>query len=86
MREAAVVSQANPLQRIPGVALVLLFLITMFSAIAPGFLSIANLSNVVDTAVGAAVTVNQSSSTIDVKALTELAKQLRDHLKRASHR
>ena len=38
--------QSNPLQRIPGVALVLVFLITMFSAIAPGFLSIANLSNV----------------------------------------
>src|ERR1700737_3226069 len=46
MREAAVVSQSNPLQRIPGVALVLVFLIAMFGAIAPGFLSIANLSNV----------------------------------------
>src|SRR5882762_10084585 len=46
MREAATFAQSNPLQRIPGVALVLVFLITMFSAIAPGFLSIANLSNV----------------------------------------
>src|SRR4051794_41595358 len=46
MREAAVVSQPNPLQRIPGVAIVLVLLIAMFSAIAPGFLSVANLSNV----------------------------------------
>ncbi|MFK4577819.1 ABC transporter permease [Bradyrhizobium ottawaense] len=46
MREAAVVSQPNPLQRIPGVAIVLVLLITLFSVIAPGFLSVANLSNV----------------------------------------
>lgn len=46
MREAAVVSQPNPLQRIPGVAIVLVLLIALFSAIAPGFLSVANLSNV----------------------------------------
>jgi ribose transport system permease protein len=46
MREAAVVSQSNPLQRIPGVALVLVLLIAIFGAIAPGFLSVANLSNV----------------------------------------
>lgn len=46
MREAATFAQSNPLQRIPGVALVLVFLITLFGAIAPGFLSIANLSNV----------------------------------------
>lgn len=46
MREAAVVSGSNPLQRIPGVAMVLVLLITLFSAIAPGFLSVANLSNV----------------------------------------
>ena len=41
MREAAVVSQPNPLQRIPGVAIVLVLLIALFSAIAPGFLSVA---------------------------------------------
>lgn len=46
MREAAVVSEPNPLQRIPGVAIVLVLLIALFSAIAPGFLSVANLSNV----------------------------------------
>ncbi|MFK4568737.1 xanthosine utilization system XapX-like protein [Bradyrhizobium ottawaense] len=46
MREAAVVSQPNPLQRIPGVAIVLVLLVTLFSVIAPGFLSVANLSNV----------------------------------------
>ena len=46
MREAAVVSQPNPLQRIPGVAIVLVLLIALFGAIAPGFLSVANLSNV----------------------------------------
>ena len=46
MREAAVVSQPNPLQRIPGVAIVLVLLIALFSTIAPGFLSVANLSNV----------------------------------------
>ena len=46
MREAAVVSQPNPLQRIPGVAIVLALLIVVFGAIAPGFLSPANLSNV----------------------------------------
>lgn len=46
MREAAVVSQPNPLQRIPGVAIVLGGLIVLFGAIAPGFLTPANLSNV----------------------------------------
>ena len=46
MREAAVVSQPNPLQRIPVVAIVLVLLIALFSTIAPGFLSVANLSNV----------------------------------------
>src|SRR6266568_3788825 len=46
MREAAVVSQPNPLQRIPGVAIVLVVLIVLFGTIAPGFLSAANLSNV----------------------------------------
>ena len=46
MREAAIVSQPNPLQRIPGVAIVLGVLIVLFGAIAPGFLTPANLSNV----------------------------------------
>src|SRR3954451_8325252 len=46
MREAAAVSQPNLLQRIPGVAIVLGALIVLFGAIAPGFLSAANLSNV----------------------------------------
>ena len=46
MREAAVASEPNPLQRIPGVAIVLVLLVALFSAIAPGFLSVANLSNV----------------------------------------
>jgi len=46
MREAAVVAQPIPLQRIPGVAMVLALLIALFSVIAPGFLSVANLSNV----------------------------------------
>src|SRR3954467_15874389 len=46
MREAAVASQPNPLQRVPGVAIVLVLLIALFSTIAPGFLSVANLSNV----------------------------------------
>lgn len=35
MREAAVVSEPNPLQRIPGVAMVLVLLIALFSVIAP---------------------------------------------------
>jgi ribose transport system permease protein len=46
MRETAAVSQPYPLQRVPGVALVLILLIATFGAIAPGFLSIANVSNV----------------------------------------
>lgn len=46
MREAAVISQLNPLQRIPGVAFVLVALIALFGAVAPGFLSVGNLSNV----------------------------------------
>src|SRR6266702_6672375 len=46
MREAAVVAQPHPPQRIPGVAIVLGALIVLFGAIAPGFLSAANLSNV----------------------------------------
>ncbi|MFB9261976.1 ABC transporter permease [Bradyrhizobium erythrophlei] len=46
MPETAVVSRPNPLRRIPGVAIVLAALILLFGAIAPGFLSAANLSNV----------------------------------------
>src|SRR5712672_1072065 len=46
MSEAAIVSQKSLLQRIPGVAIVLVTLIAVFGAIAPGFLSAANLSNV----------------------------------------
>ena len=48
MREAARrLAQPDPLQRIPGVAdASLVLLIALFSAIAPGFLSVANLSNV----------------------------------------
>ena len=44
MSEAAIVSQKSLLQRIPGVAIVLVTLIAVFGAIAPGFLSAANLS------------------------------------------
>src|SRR5260370_39371539 len=46
MSEAAIVFQKSLLQRIPGVAIVLVTLIAVFGAIAPGFLSAANLSNV----------------------------------------
>ena len=46
MREAAVVSQPNPLQRIPGVAIVLGALIALFGAIAPGFPTAANIANI----------------------------------------
>jgi len=45
MREAAALP-ANPLQRIPGVAIMLGVLVVVFGAIAPGFLSTANISNV----------------------------------------
>ena len=46
MREIAATLPAHPLQRIPGVAIVLGLLIVVFGAIAPGFLSPANISNV----------------------------------------
>ncbi len=43
MRDSAV---ANPLRRIPGVAVMLALLVGIFGSIAPGFLSLANISNV----------------------------------------
>jgi len=43
MREAAA---AIPLRRIPGVAVMLALLVGLFGSIAPGFLSLANISNV----------------------------------------
>jgi len=43
MRESAA---ATPLRRIPGVALMLTLLVGIFGTIAPGFLSLANISNV----------------------------------------
>ncbi|MGJ5066198.1 ABC transporter permease [Bradyrhizobium oligotrophicum] len=46
MTDTAIVSPIRTLQRIPGVAIVLVLLIALFGAIAPGFLSAANLSNV----------------------------------------
>jgi len=46
MREGAAALPANPLQRIPGVAIMLGVLVVVFGAIAPGFLSTANIYNV----------------------------------------
>ncbi|WP_035981326.1 ABC transporter permease [Bradyrhizobium sp. STM 3843] len=46
MPDAAVISQIRLFQRTPGVAIVLVLLIGLFGAIAPGFLSAANLANV----------------------------------------
>jgi ribose transport system permease protein len=46
MREVAAALPAHPLQRIPGVAIMLGLLVVVFGAIAPGFLSAANISNV----------------------------------------
>jgi ribose transport system permease protein len=46
MREVAATLPAHPLQRIPGVAIMLGLLVIVFGAIAPGFLSAANISNV----------------------------------------
>ncbi len=43
MRDSAV---ASPLRRIPGVAVMLALLVGIFGSIAPGFLSLANISNV----------------------------------------
>jgi len=46
MREGAVTLPVHPLQRIPGVAIMLGLLVVVFGTIAPGFLSAANISNV----------------------------------------
>src|ERR1700676_556322 len=46
MREATTFLPASPLQRIPGVAAPLLLLVAAFGSVAPGFLSPANISNV----------------------------------------
>jgi ribose transport system permease protein len=46
MREVAAALPAHPLQRIPGVAIMLGLLVVAFGTIAPGFLSAANISNV----------------------------------------
>lgn len=46
MSDTTVVSSGRLLQRIPGVAIMLVLLLVVFSAVAPGFLSVANVTNV----------------------------------------
>jgi ribose transport system permease protein len=46
MREQAMVLNTNPLQRIPGVAVMLVLLCVAFSLMTPGFLTVPNISNV----------------------------------------
>jgi ribose transport system permease protein len=46
MREAINAVSRHPLQRIPGVAIMLVLLVAVFGTVAPGFLSPANVSNV----------------------------------------
>ena len=46
MREAVLAVTSNPLQRIPGVAIMLLLLVAVFGAVAPGFMSEVNIANV----------------------------------------
>jgi len=46
MSDATVSLSARPLQRIPGVAVMLVLLVVIFSVVAPGFLSVANVANV----------------------------------------
>lgn len=46
MREQAMVLNTNPLQRIPGVAVMLVLLCVIFSLMTPGFLTVPNISNV----------------------------------------
>jgi ribose transport system permease protein len=46
MREVAAALPAHPLQRIPGVAIMLGLMVVVFGTITPGFLSAANISNV----------------------------------------
>jgi ribose transport system permease protein len=46
MRDAVTSPQGNLLQRIPGVAVALLLLVGVFGSVAPGFLSGANITNI----------------------------------------
>ncbi|KAA0072937.1 ABC transporter permease [Tardiphaga sp. P9-11] len=46
MREQAMVLNTNPLQRIPGVAVMLVLLCVVFGLMTPGFLTVPNISNV----------------------------------------
>lgn len=46
MREQAIALSANPLARIPGVAIVLVLLVAVFGTVATGFLSPLNISNI----------------------------------------
>jgi ribose transport system permease protein len=46
MREAVLAVTSNPLQRVPGVAIMLLLLVAVFGAMAPGFMSEVNIANV----------------------------------------
>ena len=46
MRDAALAISANPLQRLPGVAIMLVLLVAVFGISAPGFMSAANIGNV----------------------------------------
>src|ERR1700732_4074247 len=46
MREVAAALPANPLRRIPGVAIMLGLLVVVLGTITPGFMSAANISNV----------------------------------------
>src|ERR1700758_5282582 len=46
MREAVLAISSNPLQRLPGVAIMLVLLRAVFGLTAPGFMSAANIANV----------------------------------------
>ena len=46
MREAVLAITSNPLQRVPGVAIMLLLLVAAFGVVAPGFMSEVNIANV----------------------------------------
>lgn len=47
MREQVIELRSNPLQRIPGVAVMLVLLCGAFSMLTPGFLTVPNISNVI---------------------------------------
>ncbi|QUS38662.1 ABC transporter permease [Tardiphaga alba] len=47
MREQVMELRSNPLQRIPGVAVMLVLLCGLFSIMTPGFLTVPNISNVI---------------------------------------